>query len=143
MSITVNLKTQRGEIKNRQFNLSEGVSVYGSVFGMSGMFEPGTHMRFELLDANNKVIEFDEKTSNIFGDYDFWFRTPAFDTNLTIKLTATYSISGQDQTLIPIGVGNRAPANLPGVKTMDSFLDWLPIVAIAAVAFMAFKLVKD
>jgi len=143
MAIIVTLKTQRGIITNRRFNLGEGVSVYGSVYGVTGMFEPGTHIRFELLDSNNQSLIYKDTVSDIWGNYDFWFRTPDYETNLKIKLTATYSISGQDIVTIPISTGNRMPDKLPDVSPEKTLLDWLPIVAIAAVGFYAYKVLKS
>jgi hypothetical protein len=112
MALTVNLRTQRGNIYNRKFNSGEGVSIYGKATGVLGLGEPGTHVRFQVM-KNNTTVYFKEGYTNIFGDYDFYYVMPLNDTKLIFVLIATYTVSGQDVVNIPVSVGNTTPDPLP------------------------------
>jgi hypothetical protein len=138
---TVHFKTASGENNTRRFNKNEGVSIYGKCTGVTGIYEPGTHVRINVT-KDNQTFYFDEKNTDIFGDYDFWFRTPNEDTNLNVQIVATYSISGQDIVNIPLGIGNVNPKPLPNPKPERSWLDYLPLMVIAIAGIFIYKELK-
>lgn len=135
---TVNFRTQSGENNSRRFEKNQGISVYGKCTGITGIYEPGTHVRINVT-KNGQAFFFDETNTDIFGDYDFWFRTPNEDTNLNVNIISTYSISGQDNVNIPISVGNLIPKPLPNPLQEMSWLGILPVVFIGLVAYLSFK----
>lgn len=142
MAITVNFRTSKGKVTTRQFLKNEGVSVYGKLTGMV-MPEPGTHIRMEILDSSNRSIFFDEDNANLWGDYDFWFRTPFEDERLTIILTATYSITGQDIINIPIGVGNVFASSAPSPAMEGNWLSYIPLLIIGGGTIYLIKLLNE
>ena len=143
MAITVNFRTSKGNVKTRAFPKNEGVSVYGKLTGMAGVGEPGTHIRMEVLDKNNNSIYFSEQTANLWGDYNFWFRTPNDDVRLTILLTATYSIAGQDKVTIPIAVGNVYALPAPSPQTEGDWLSMIPLLVISAGVIYLIKIINE
>ena len=143
MAITVNFKTSKGNVTSRQFQKNEGVSVYGKLTGMAGVGEPGTHIRMEIIDSRNNSIFFKEDTANIWGNYDFWFRTPYKDEKLTIVLTATYSISGQDKVNIPIGVGSVYASSAPSPQTEGDWLNMIPLLVIGVGVIYIIKIMNE
>ena len=143
MAITVNFRTQQGNVTSRQFQKNEGVSVYGKLTGMAGVGEPGTHIRMEIIDSRNKSIFFDEDNANLYGDYNFWFHTGFKDERLTIILTATYSIAGQDKVTIPIGIGNVNASRAPSPQTEGNWLSYIPILIIGAGTIYLIKMINE
>ena len=143
MAITVNFRTSKGNVTTRQFLKNEGVSIYGKLTGVAGVGEPGTHIRMEIIDSRNKSIYFNEDTANMWGDYNFYFRTGFKDERLTIKLTATYSIAGQDKVNIPIGVGmvNASPA--PSPQTEGDWLSYIPLFVIGVGTIYLIKVINE
>jgi hypothetical protein len=105
MSLTVNFRTESGTNQSRIFKNGQGVSLFGKATGALGLGEPFTHVRFEIEELGF----FAETRANVFGDYDFFFRIPATGSGvLTLRLTATFSLSGQDTVVIPIAYGSDA-----------------------------------
>lgn len=135
---TVHFKTYSGENNTRRFNKNEGVSIYGKCTGVTGIYEPGTHVRIEITQ-NGMPFYFDETNTDIFGDYDFYFKTPNNDTNLDLKIVSTYSISGQDFVNIPLAVGNANPKPLPNPNPEYSLLNYLPLMVIAIAGIFIYK----
>lgn len=135
---TVNFRDSYGINNTRRFEKNAGVSVFGKCTGVTGIYEPGTHVRINVT-KNNEPFFFDEKNTDIFGDYDFWFRTPNEDTNLNVQIIATYSIAGQDIVNIPLAVGNVSPKPLPIPGQEMAWLGMLPIVFIGLVGYLVFK----
>jgi hypothetical protein len=111
MSLTVNFRTESGTNQSRIFQNGQGVSLFGKVTGALGLGEPFTHVRLEIEEINF----FAETRANLFGDYDFFFRIPAMGSGvLTLRLTATFSLSGQDVVVIPVAYGDaRVPPAPP------------------------------
>jgi len=104
MSITVNFRTASGTNQTRIFQRREGVSVFGKVTGLLGLGEPFTHMRLEIPE----ISFFAETRCNVFGDYDFFFRMPGTGSGvLTLRITATFTASGQDIVVIPVAYGEE------------------------------------
>lgn len=143
MAITVNFRTSKGNVTSRQFQRNEGVSVYGKLTGMAGVGEPGTHIRMEIVDSRSNAIYFKETNANLWGDYDFWFRTGFKDERLTIVLTATYSIAGQDRVEIPIGVGNVNASPAPRPQTEGDWLSWIPLLIIGGGVIYLIKIINE
>ena len=139
---TVNFKTYSGANTSRKFGLSQGVSVYGKVTGALGLGEPGSHVRIDI-EKDGSPIFFKETFTDLWGDYSFYFITPNEDCNMTVKITASLSISGQDFVTIPIAVGNRAVGSLPKIQGEGSWLDWIPVIVIGTLGILAVKAVKD
>ncbi len=143
MAITVNFRTSKGNVTSRQFQKNEGVSVYGKLTGVAGVGEPGTHIRMEIINSKNNSIFFKEDTANLWGDYDFWFRTSFKDERLTIILTATYSIAGQDKVIIPIGIGNVFASQAPSPQTEGDWLSMIPLIIIGAGVIYLVKIINE
>lgn len=143
MAITVNFRTSQGNVTSRQFPKNEGVSVYGKLTGMAGVGEPGTHIRMEIKDSRNNSIYFNEDTANIWGDYNFWFRTGFKDERLTIVLTATYSIAGQDKVNIPIGIGNVNASPAPSPETEGDWLSMIPLFVLGIGTIYLIKVLNE
>lgn len=146
MSLSVNFKNNNGILSNRKFEKNIGISVYGKLTGVTGIFEPATLTRLEITE-NGKPYYLKETYTNVFGDYNFYFKTPDRDTKLLLKLVGTYSISGQDTVLIPVGVGNVNPDELPNPETKSTILEYLPMVFIAlfvlAVGYLILNFKKE
>ncbi len=142
MAITVKFKTSKGNVSSRQFQKNEGVSVYGTLTG-AVMPQPGAHIRMEIIDSRNNAIFFGEENANIWGDYNFWFRTPNKDERLKIILTATYSIAGQDKAIIPIGVGNIYPSSAPSPEIEGTWLNAIPLLVIGAGVVYLIKVMNE
>jgi len=113
MGISVNFKTRAGENTSRIFQKNEGVSIYGKVTGISGVFEPFIYVRCEVKE-NNVPIFTRDTYADIFGDYDFYFLTPNRDTNLEVNIFSQgiNIIQGNETRKIPIAVGNKIPKNI-------------------------------
>ena len=139
MALTVNFKTQRGLINNRKFNVGEGVSIYGKASTLITPVNPGTLVRLDITDNYGTSIFTQDKLTDVFGDYDFWFRTPYNDAQLNVRLYATYPISGIDTVNIPIAVGNLNPKTLPRPEVEFSLLNFLPIALIGLAALVIIK----
>lgn len=135
---TVNFRTSIGENNTRRFEKNQGVSIYGKCTGVTGMFEPGTHVQINIT-KDGQPFFYDNTNAGIFGDYDFWFRTPNEDCNLNVLIVATYSISGQDQVNVPLAVGNKIPKPVPVPGQEMAWLGIVPIVLIGAIGFIIFK----
>ena len=141
MSLTVNFKTNQGVITSRQFDPNQGISIYGSFTGVVGEPELFSKVQIQINDVNGNTIFFNNTTTNIFGDYDFYFVTPEIPTQLTVIITAFYTVTGQDQLSIPIGVGQiPAPVSVP--VPPDNPWDWLSLIPILLVGFAAYELYK-
>ena len=125
MPLTVNFKTQRGNITNRKFELSEGVSVYGSFKSYLFTEFLGAHIRLDVLDKTGNSIFFKEDTTDFYGDYALWFRSPDFDTKATVKITGRHSGGGLETVIIPIAVGFEIPDKLPGPVKEAGLFDFL------------------
>lgn len=126
MSLTVNLKTQRGIIYNRQFLPGEGISIYGKASTLLVPYNPGTLITIDVTTKTGTSIYSNNKTTDYLGDYDFWFRTPLDVGKLNIKLVASYPVSGQDVVNVPIGIGTQ-PDQLPTPESEFSLLSFLPV----------------
>lgn len=137
MSVTVNFKTASGLNSTRVFKQAEGISIYGKCTGVAGIGEPGTHVRLEIKKGSS-VIYFQETMTNIWGDYDFYYTTPNYNGQLTVRLIATYSISGQDVVNIPIGV-NVQPGNAPLPEVEMAWLSYLPAILIIGAGIYLFR----
>lgn len=138
---TVNFRTQYGINSSRKFEKNQGVSVFGKCTGVTGVYEPGTHVRINVT-KNNQPFYFSEKNTDIFGDYDFWFRTPNEDCNLNVNIISTYSIAGQDNVNIPVSVGNTIPKPLPTPQSEGIFLSILPYLIIGVGAYIIIDKLK-
>ena len=143
MAITVNFRTSKGNVTSRQFQKNEGVSVYGKLTGMAGVGEPGSHIRMEIIDNNNNSIYFKENTANLWGDYDFWFRTPLEDAELKIVLTASFSWYGQDRVIIPIGVGNVLPSPAPRPPIEGNLFTVIPLLILGVGFVYLIKIMNE
>lgn len=144
MAITVNLRTNDRIVTNRKFDVNTGISVYGKFTGAFGVGEPGTFYRVEILDSLGNSLEVKENNADIFGDYDFYFITPDKPCRLTIKIIATYSISGKDTSITPIGIGGLNPDDLPEPEEEKSLLDYLPIILLIMLGvFLYFTYVQS
>ena len=143
MAITVNMRTQRGEITNRRFLKGEGVSVYGKTTTVSGIgITPGTFVRLNIIDSFGNTVFFKETYTNFWGDYDFWFRTPNQNINLVAKLFATYTWAGSDEAEVPFAVGNVTPGTLPNPIAESTWISIVPMVLIGAGIIYAVKYLK-
>jgi len=132
-------------IQSRRFESGKGVSVYGKVTSLLGFGAPGTTVRIEALSGGNLPSYFQNQVSNAFGDYAFWLEVP--DTKGgrgVLRITASYSISGQEHVDIPISWGDETPETLaPPPEEKNGILDtvmeffstfkWIAIGAIVLV----------
>lgn len=143
MGLVINFKTQRGEIYDRKFNRNEGVSIYGKATTLTGIINPATHIRIHITDENKQTIFYDEKNTDLFGDFDFWFRTPLRNSNLNVNVIASYPVSGQDETNIPVAVGERNPSPLPRPQTEFSILSYLPLLVIGLGTFFIVRALNE
>jgi len=141
MSLTVNFKTNQGVITSRQFELNQGISIYGSFTGVVGEPEPFSKVQIQINDADGNTIFFDNTTTNIFGDYNFYYVTPSVAMQLVIIITAFYTITGQDQLSIPIGVG-QVPSPVPIPTPPDNPWNLLSLIPIAIVVWAGYELYK-
>lgn len=130
MAITVNLKTKNGINTNRKFELSQGISVYGKLTGVTGMFEPFTFFRIEVFETNGLPIYYKEGTTDLFGGFDGYFLTPEYPAKMKIIVNATYTISGSDKTEIRIASGGLNPDENPNPETEKTILEYLPLILI-------------
>jgi hypothetical protein len=139
MGLSVNFKTQRGVITNRKFQSGEGVSIYGKATTLSGVINPGTTIRIEISDSFGNSYFFKDTFTDIWGDYASWFLTPSDNKNLMVTVYASYPVSGQDKTVIPIAVGNVNPKPLPMPESEFSLLNFLPIAFIGLAVLIIMK----
>lgn len=143
MAITVNFKTKNGEKTNRKFELNEGVSIYGKFTGVLTP-EPFTFYRIEVTNNKGENVYYKEGNANVFGDYDGYFKTPDLPQQLEVKVNATYSVSGSDETIINIACGGIEPKRNPDPETEKSFLDFLPLILIIFLgAFLYLTFIKS
>lgn len=136
------MRTGSGIVTNRRFPKGEGVSIYGKTTGMAGIGEPGTFVRLNILDERGQTVVYKETLTNIWGDYDFWFRTPYHNAKLIVMLYATYSITGSDETVIPIAVGSINPSSLPLPQSEMSWLSILPLLILGIGTVYVIKVLK-
>ena len=141
MAININFKTSQGVVTSRQFEPDQGVSIYGSLTGIVGEPEPFSKVALMINDENGNTIFFDNDNTNLWGDYDFYFRTPSTPMQLTVIATGFFTITGQDQVVIPIGVG-KTPAPVPVPETPANPWDWLALIPLLLVGFAAYELYK-
>jgi hypothetical protein len=139
--ITVNFRTQSGINTSRRFEKNQGVSIYGNI---QGIFLPDlfAYVRLEIIDQFNNTILFDDKFANIFGDYDFWFRTSNNNENLKIKISAKHPGGNVETVIVPIAIGSNTPENLPDVPVSINLFDYLPIALIGIAGFFIYKQLK-
>jgi len=143
MGLSVHFKTASGENNTRRFLRNEGVSIYGKSTTLTGIINPGTLIRIDITDKNGQTFFFSEKFTDLWGDYDFWFRTPMTNQNMNIRLIASYPVSGQDVTNIPIAVGDVTPASLPIPEKEWSWLEYLPLIAVGIGVLFLVNTLKD
>ena len=141
MPLTINFKTNRGIITSRQFDLSQGISIYGSFAGMVGEPEPFSTVQIQINDPSGNTIFFNNTSTNFWGDYDFYFVAPSVQMQLTVIITAFYTITGQDQLIVPIGVG-LTPAPVPIPVAPESPWSWLSLIPVLLVGYAAYELYK-
>jgi len=136
--ITVNFRTSTGNNTSRRFEKNEGVSIYGNV---RGIFLPDlfAYVRLEILDQFNNAIFFDDDYADVFGDYDFWFRTSNKDENLKIKISTKHPGGNVETVTVPIAVGNKTPDNLLPVPININLFDYLPVALIGVSGFLIYK----
>ena len=60
---------------------------------------------------------------------------------LSVIITAFYTVTGQDQLIIPIGVG-QIPAPVPVPVPPENPWDWLSLIPLLLVGFAAYELYK-
>lgn len=142
MAVTANFRISTGLVTTRQLNPGVGVSIYGKCTGVTGMPEPGTHVQINITKPGGEVVYSQDTITNLWGDYDFWFRTPNSNTKLNVRIVATYSIAGQDIVNIPIGVGSAIPDPLPTPTGENTWLNLLPPLLISAGALLLYKEIK-
>jgi len=136
MSLTVNFKTQSGAVTNRRFQPGVGVSVYGTF--KSVLFPDfNAFIRLDVLDASGNSFYFKEDSTNLYGDYALWFRTPDFDTKATVKLTGKHAGGGVETVIIPIAIGNETPDKLPDLPKEASIFDNISTLLILLIILMA------
>ena len=76
MPLTINFKTNQGIITSRQFELNQGVSIYGSFTGIVGEPELFSTVQIQINDVNGNTIFFNNTSTNSLGHYNFYFVTP-------------------------------------------------------------------
>lgn len=114
--ISVSFRTKSSAVLDRRFAKGDGVSIYGKVSGVSGLGAILTGVRLEVPELSY----FEDSQTNLFGDYAFYYVFPNADQALTIKITATFSVSGQETVTIPVSVGAMLPAKLPTPPKSDT-----------------------
>lgn len=142
MGLSVHLRSNSRTITDRRLEPGEGVSIFGKSTSLMGVFNPGALVTIELTNNHGITIFQDEVYTDLWGDYDSFFVAPFVSGRYNLRLTATYSISGQDVREYPLAVGNVAPAPLPDPEPEKSILDWIPIVAIVGIGFYAYNILK-
>lgn len=140
--IATYFRTANNKITNRQFPMNTGVSIYGNVTGALGLGEPFTDVRIEVIGNDGRDIYFTEVKTNVWGDFSGYFVTPNYSTKLTVKIIATYSVAGQYESIIPIGVGGVTPDPAPSPQTAGSFLDYIPLVLVVLGGLVLVNLTK-
>ena len=141
MSITINFKTSQGLVTSRQFNLNQGVSIYGSFTGIVGEPEPFSNVHIQINDKDGNTIYYNNTSTNIFGDYNFYFVTPSTSMQLTVIVTGFYTVTGQDQLIIPIGIG-ETPDPVPVPVAPESPWNLLSFIPILLIGFVGYELYK-
>ncbi len=143
MAITVNFKTKRGMIVNRRFEKNEGISLYGKVSTLTGVgITPGTFIRLNVVDSYGNSIVHKETLTDFWGGYSFWFVTPDQNVKLLVKIFAAYTWAGQDETAVPIAVGNVTPLILPMPQAENAWLAFVPIVVVGVGLIYLVKVLK-
>lgn len=142
MGLSIHLRSATRQITNRKLEPGEGVSIYGKSTTLMGVFNPGALVTIELRNSNGVTVFQDETYTDLWGDYDSFFVSPFVAGRYNLRLTATYSISGQDIRDYPVAVGDVAPAPLPDPEPEKTFLDWIPIVAVAGLGLYAYTIFK-
>jgi hypothetical protein len=143
MGLLINFRTQAGNVTNRKFDKGIGVSIYGKAETLIVPINPGTVINLDITDQSNRIIFSGSKSTDFLGDYDFWFRTPDYDTKLNLRMVASYPVSGQDVLTIPLAVGNVLPDPMPLPEMEFSVLELLPILLIVGAGFFLYKTFKQ
>jgi len=107
MSLVVKLWDDRGNEINGRGNLPVNLAVSAYGVGAFGVPELGAQFRFEIPQLNY-ISE-----SMGFPTADIQLRNLPANRSLTLKVTATYTITGQETTSIPFGTGTARVAPLP------------------------------
>ena len=140
--ITVNVRSSSSEITNRQLPKNSGISIFGKVTGMIGIGEPLTVVRIEVINKSGSTYFVKETSANFWGDYNFYFVTPDENTNMIIKLYATYSTSGQDLIIYPVGIGSAKADPLPAPVKASSILDYIPLILLLFGGLAVYNITK-
>jgi hypothetical protein len=133
-SLTVNLRSASGEIRNRNLTKGVGVSVYGKVFGLI-LPSSFSDVRFEIPELSYV----DNTSTNAFGSYSFWFVPTVDNQALTFRLLGSLP-TGMELVDYPVGVGKVIPAKLPKAvtsSTLDVIGKYLLIAGIIVGALIA------
>ena len=139
--ITVHLKTTVGENNSRQFNLNEGISVYGNA---TGWFLPDilAYVRLEVTDEDGTTIFYKETHADLIGNYNFYFKTPSYPTKLNVNVFVKHPGGNVETNTIPIAAGNRTADALPSPKSDVNWLDMIPLILVSGLAFWIYNEVK-
>lgn len=136
-NITVNFKTQSGEVRNRTFGIGDGVSVYGKATTLINIgFNPLTKVTMNVLDRSSQSTFYDETLTDFYGDYDFYFKTGAQGKYIVV-ISAHY-IDGIQTIKIPIGVGVK-PSPVP-TNVSANILDYIKYGLFIAGGVVIYKL---
>lgn len=134
MSIAVTISDSNGNrLNTRQFARGQSIVVSGHVTGALGLGEPFTHIQVEIPEISFLW----QDTTSLFGNFSFGLTMPNRNTNLTLRITATYTVAGQDNVVIPIGVGDVAAEPLPAPPVQGEWPAWvLPVAAVVIAAIV-------
>jgi len=142
MGLSVNFNTSRGQIYTRNFLPGEGISIFGKATTLNGLINPGTQVRMNIETNFGNSLFSDDSFTDLFGDYDFYFRAPENNTQLNVIVQAVYPLSGTDKVVIPISIGNVQPKPLPELQGEKSIFDYLGYLLIVGVGYGIYKVLE-
>ena len=133
MSIEVKFESPPDNILvTRNFQPGQSLRIGGHVTGAAGLGEPFTPVVLDITDGFYPITA--QSSTNWLGDFWFDVALPNVTSQATVKLTATFSVMGQDVVTIPIGIGEVMPAPLPTPPKQvgETALEVIKWVAIGA-----------
>ena len=134
MSVQVKFFDDAGQqLTTRRFKPGQWIAISGFVTGAAGIGEPFTHSRIEIPEIDFLW----EGQTNIWGVFSLQLQLPYEPIKLTVKVTVTFTVSGQDVVLIPIAVGNVELEPLPEPPSQGTLSDDLKTALILGVVVVA------
>mgnify|MGYP001559215048 CR=1 FL=1 len=155
MSLEVKFETPPGNVlSGRNFSPGQSLRIGGHVTGALGLGEPFTHIRLEITDGSFLPILLETQT-NLLGDFWFDIFLPNANSKANVKLTATFTVTGQDVVIIPIAIGQEAASGggyldiypddvlatadqMPALQMLGKATPWV-LLAVGAILLLSYS----